>query len=344
MDSKPPAGSIPFPTSKAGIRKGAKRNTYTNAFRVQVIKYYQAVDSRSLTDTANHFKLTSDTVKSFWHNRHKYLGHENDARKVMRPATFPELEKDLMQFVAQSRRNGVPLTGEKLVQEARLLRDKHDLTDAQFKCSKGWLYRFLQRNGVTKINRLGGTKDNGDAEDTNGANALEATGEVCHASGSGTSIGVPAEPVKYVDKLQLLIKAEDERDREQECLTSIHEHIDVSRHESCVQHPGKHDREEIHSGSEGDAEKALQSVDTGRNEHPKQTDKQRAFSYHTLCNNVKWLEGVVDEARRRLVTENVRHRLTDALSVAKDQRRKAARLQRQTTIDEYLTRGQEQLK
>lgn len=137
---------------KRGTLPGSKKKSYSIEFRRKVIKYYDALENRSMADTAKHFDISVSTFKSFNRIKEKLMSMtDGDGRDRIRDAYFKSLEADLLSFVTLARQSRLPVTGEVIQTKARMLREKHGISEESFKASKGWLEKFLRRHAIRSV-------------------------------------------------------------------------------------------------------------------------------------------------------------------------------------------------
>lgn len=143
-------------TSGRGTNKGAKKRSYSIAFRHEVINYYEAMPGRTMSDTASNFKIPLSTVKTFCKSKNK-LGDSNkdDSRQRLRQPMFVELEQSLVKFIKLARDNRMPVTSDVIKTKARKLRDERNISEDVFKVSNGWLQKFLRRHNVRSVRLYG---------------------------------------------------------------------------------------------------------------------------------------------------------------------------------------------
>eukprot|EP00171_Calliarthron_tuberculosum_P001838 IDg1838t1 len=144
-----------------------KRQAYDVQFKKQVIKWYLADRNRSVKDAARHFNLDPETVKSFYRRREMIL-KSDDTRKKMRAAFFPDLEKDVENFVRLARSLRLPVTGNAIQLKERSLRSAYGISEEQFQASRGWLHKFLARSGIGGSIRLHGEAGDVDEQKVRG--------------------------------------------------------------------------------------------------------------------------------------------------------------------------------
>lgn len=143
-------------------------------FQGGVQEYHVSVRGRTLHETALHFNTPKESELSF-HKRKEHIFKLSGAKCRNRPARSPHVEAELLQFLKVARAHRLPVTGAIIMSKPTHNRGTLNLTKEMFKVSRGWFYRFLQRNGISKKVRL-----YGEAGPVNPAAVREQMIKVCN--------------------------------------------------------------------------------------------------------------------------------------------------------------------
>ena len=101
---------------------------------------------KSKSEIAKEYGVPSNTLSTWLKNAEKIKkAYESEcfgaSRKKMRLAKHEDVEKALYQWLLAARSDNIPISGEILKEKAEQLAVKLGETD--FKCSNGWLCRFM---------------------------------------------------------------------------------------------------------------------------------------------------------------------------------------------------------
>lgn len=152
--------------------KGVKRRhkALSIAEKVAILKQLDACTSvKSLCET---YGVGSSTIYDIKKQKDKIIQFyaESDtkkgmmARKSMKEAANPDVDKILMQWFRQRRSEGLSISGGMLMEQAKIFDSKMKLENCEY--STGWLHKFKKRHGISLCTlsgeKLSADKDSAD--------------------------------------------------------------------------------------------------------------------------------------------------------------------------------------
>jgi len=126
----------------------ARRVSYTNAYKIKVMKLSDEIGNRA---AARENEINECIIRK-WKRKREDI---NDAPKAKRAnrgkdAKFPTLELELVEFVKEKRAAGIPIsTIEIRLKASHSAKNTHHIPENDFKASRGWCSRFLQRSQLS---------------------------------------------------------------------------------------------------------------------------------------------------------------------------------------------------
>uniref|UniRef100_A0A8C3IBY8 HTH CENPB-type domain-containing protein n=1 Tax=Chrysemys picta bellii TaxID=8478 RepID=A0A8C3IBY8_CHRPI len=131
-----------------------KRSAYHAAFKLKVVEYAEANNNCA---TAREFCINEKQVREWRKNKTTLKDMPRSKKKCpTRCASFPELEKDLNNWVVECQQNGyiVTRTGIRLRALQMSKDDKYkSVKPSMFVASAGWCTRFMNRHGLCLCQR-----------------------------------------------------------------------------------------------------------------------------------------------------------------------------------------------
>ena len=127
---------------------GVRRTQYDASFKLKVIKYALENSNRS---AARQFSVNERCVRR-WAQQEERLRACSTKRKSFRGAktgVHPALELELKTFVQEQRAEGFAVTSEIIQVKARELAREYGIRRADFKASRGWVDKFMRRQGFS---------------------------------------------------------------------------------------------------------------------------------------------------------------------------------------------------
>ena len=122
-----------------------KRSSYDAAFKLKVVLH--AKESGSNRQIADHFGINEKQVRT-WRKSKEELSNQNRSAKRFKGAgravTDEKLDKNLITWVWESRKEGLAGSGKDVTIEAH-----RQSTNPEFKASPGWLSRFKTRHTIS---------------------------------------------------------------------------------------------------------------------------------------------------------------------------------------------------
>ena len=125
--------------------RGSPRASYCASFKLRVVAY--AVDKGNRA-AGKQFNVDESCVRRWWSQREKLLETPRNKRALRgRSAAFPELEKEVAEWITEKRKAGTGVSTNIIRLKAKSVAQKLGLE--QFKASKCWCYRFMDRFGFS---------------------------------------------------------------------------------------------------------------------------------------------------------------------------------------------------
>lgn len=125
-----------------------KRKALTLKDKYDIIQRIQ--NGAKQSDICREMSLPKATVSVTWKKRQDILslyGNVNVNRKRMKKSSHEELDKGLLQWFTQKRKDNVPLSGPILQAKASEMGGK--IAKKDFTCSNSWIERFKKRHCIT---------------------------------------------------------------------------------------------------------------------------------------------------------------------------------------------------
>lgn len=122
------------------------RASYDKNFKIMVINY--AVKTNNCA-AAVKYGISEVNVRR-WKKQYEQLKSCKSTRKSFsgpKHGRFQEIEKQVVDFVKVQRANGMPISCEAIQYKAREIAKTFNLTQRDFKASRGWCVRMMRRNG-----------------------------------------------------------------------------------------------------------------------------------------------------------------------------------------------------
>ena len=119
-----------------------KRSAYDAGFKLKVVEY---AESNNNSKAGREFGVSEKLVRD-WRKAKETLMDMPKTKRARRgkQAAYPELEKDLLQWISTQRKNGYIVTPLVVRIHAKKLAREQGLSES-FKASTGWCVRFLRR-------------------------------------------------------------------------------------------------------------------------------------------------------------------------------------------------------
>ncbi|CAM5118805.1 unnamed protein product, partial [Eretmochelys imbricata] len=147
-----PADAPVFKMNNGEIKR--KRSAYHAAFKLKVVEYAEANNNCA---AAREFCINEKQVREWRKNKTTLKDMPRSKKKCpTRCASFPELEKDLNNWVVECRQNGyiVTRTGIRLRALQMSKDDKYkSVKPSMFVASAGWCTRFMNRHSLCLCQR-----------------------------------------------------------------------------------------------------------------------------------------------------------------------------------------------
>lgn len=126
---------------------GRYRN-YTAGLKLSVIAYAEEHGNRA---AERKFTVSEKLVRD-WRKIKDSLKNTNLSRRAFRgpkSGTFPLIDKQVLAYTEELRNNGYSISYEMLQLKAQEVARTQNIPRAQFKASRGWVIRFMRRNGLS---------------------------------------------------------------------------------------------------------------------------------------------------------------------------------------------------
>lgn len=124
-----------------------KRKALTIKEKYDIVQKIESGEKQS--DICRELNLPKSTVSIIWKKKDKILssyGQVNARCKRLRKSAHERVDKGLLQWFSQKRKENVPLSGPILQQKASEMGSK--IEDKDFVCSKSWIERFKKRHCI----------------------------------------------------------------------------------------------------------------------------------------------------------------------------------------------------
>ena len=135
-------------------KTSSKRMSHTAAQKLKIIQYAEEHGNRP---AARHFGVSESCVR-LWRKTKISLSAMPKSKKANRGTdpSFPDMEKELLNFVSNLRASGVGVITSEVRLCALSLVDKYRFQYpdiSHFKASPGWCYRFMARHNLSARRR-----------------------------------------------------------------------------------------------------------------------------------------------------------------------------------------------
>ena len=125
--------------------RGSPRASYTASFKLRVVAY--AVDNGNRA-AGKQFNVDESCVRRWQSQREKLLKTPRNKRALRgRSAAYPELKKEVTEWITEKCKAGTAVSTNIICLKATSVAQK--LGFEQFKMSKCWCYRFMDRFGFS---------------------------------------------------------------------------------------------------------------------------------------------------------------------------------------------------
>lgn len=125
--------------------RGSPRASYTASFKLRVVAYAVEKGNRA---AGKQFSIDESCVRRWRSQREKLLKTPRNKRALRgRSAAFPELEKEVAAWITEKRKAGTGVSTNVICLKAKSVAQRLGLE--QFKASKCWCYRFMDRCGFS---------------------------------------------------------------------------------------------------------------------------------------------------------------------------------------------------
>ncbi|XP_049523474.1 uncharacterized protein LOC119453068 isoform X11 [Dermacentor silvarum] len=124
--------------------ESGRLTAYGAAFKLRVVAYAEVHGKRV---AGRHFGVDEKCVRR-WLKQKEVLAATNESREAFRgkACKFPELERELRQYVVATRKNGFAPSIETIRVKALAIARLMGIAPPEFKASRGWLRLFMKRN------------------------------------------------------------------------------------------------------------------------------------------------------------------------------------------------------
>lgn len=124
--------------------RGKNNNSYTAAFKLQVISYAQENGKRA---AARKFEVHEKCVRN-WCKQREELSATNASRRAFRgkKSQYPSIEAKIIDYIRDMRTVGCKVTQEMCRIKAVAFAEEEGIPLNQFKASSGWFQRMIRRN------------------------------------------------------------------------------------------------------------------------------------------------------------------------------------------------------
>ena len=127
--------------------RGSPRVSYTTAFKLRVIAYAVSNGNRA---AGRQFSVDESCVRRWKLQRERLLKTPRNKRaQRYRPATFPDIEKELAAWITEKRQGGIGVSTNVICLKAKSVAQKFGIAEESFKASKRWCYGFMERYGFS---------------------------------------------------------------------------------------------------------------------------------------------------------------------------------------------------
>jgi hypothetical protein len=125
-----------------------KYNSYTAEFKVKVMKFAEQNGNRA---AERKFSVNEAHIR-YWRKQKEALCKAKCCVRAFRgPKTgkFPTLEEKLLKYFQETRSNGNAVSHKMLQFRARDIAQSLNISENEFKASRGWIDRFMKRKNLS---------------------------------------------------------------------------------------------------------------------------------------------------------------------------------------------------
>lgn len=136
-----------------------QRNTISFQVKKEMIEMYSKMSNPSITDVADHFKVSRSAVSKIIKHKERILSEAevNNNRKRKRGSKHTDIDEALFQWFSIIRQKDLSLSGD--IFKAKAEKFAEDLGISDFKATEGWLWRWKSRYQIKHVNTHGEKKD-----------------------------------------------------------------------------------------------------------------------------------------------------------------------------------------
>ena len=128
-------------------RNGSSRISYTARFKLNVVTYALEKGNR---EAARQFQVDEKNVRRWRSQQEKLKGLRRDQRAARYcPAKFPELEKELKEWIDEKRKAGIGISTTVIRLKAKSMAKVRNVAESDFKASVHWCHRFMDRHDLS---------------------------------------------------------------------------------------------------------------------------------------------------------------------------------------------------
>lgn len=181
------------PDGNRSAREKHTKNKLRNADRKAMCIYATENPNVRQEDIAVRFGVERSTVSKVLKNKAQWLSIEDEEELKIakhRPTKFPEIEKDVLQWVQERVAAGEIVSDAGLKEQAKLSARRYGIGEDMFKASGGWIENFKNRNRI-KRGRINPPRSE--------RSRLQTSDSV--------SIASPADDPKFVDSVRPMFNA-----------------------------------------------------------------------------------------------------------------------------------------
>lgn len=126
---------------------GSSRISYTACFKPTVVTYALEKGNRA---AACQFQVDEKNVRRWRSQQETLKGLRRDQRLARYcPAKFPELEKELKEWIDNKRKAGIGISTTLIRLKAKLMAKARNIAESEFKASVHWCHHFMDRNDLS---------------------------------------------------------------------------------------------------------------------------------------------------------------------------------------------------
>jgi len=155
---------------------GKKKNSYTASYKLKVISFAEQFGNRA---AEREFGILEFSVR-YWRKQKEALRNTKSdimAFRGPKAGKYPFLEDKILTYFEELKNDDIAVTHDILQLRARELAKSHDISDKEFKASRGWLRRFMKRKGLSLRRRTEGDNDVNDSSASEGESCLSSDDE-----------------------------------------------------------------------------------------------------------------------------------------------------------------------